>query len=110
VSRLSRQCGILNISQPYRPALLLLYLPPGHVLRFVAHEGHLVVDGPGGTAAPLGHHPVATYVEFLAVVRVRERGVGQSPSIGADHLALRAREAIVQGLCTHRHTHAHFCL
>jgi len=70
-------------------------LPSRNVFRLIALEGDLVVHSSGRTVAALGHHSVPANVEFLAVVRVREGGVWQCPSVGANYLALRTREAVV---------------
>lgn len=78
-------------------------LPSRNVFRLIALEGDLVVHGSSWTATALRHHPVPANVELLAVVRVREGGVRQCPSVGANHLALRTREAVVQRLCVEHH-------
>jgi hypothetical protein len=78
-------------------------LPSRNVFRFITLEGDLAVHGSAWTATGLRHHPISADVEFLAVVRVREGGVWQCPSVGANHFALRTRETVVQRLCAERH-------
>jgi hypothetical protein len=78
-------------------------LPSRNVFGLIALEGDLVVHGASWTVAALRHHPVPADVELLAVVRVREGGVRQCSSVGANHLALRTREAVVQRLCAEHH-------
>lgn len=79
------------------------YLPSRNVFRLIALEGDLIVHGSGRTVTALRHHPVPADVELLAVVRMREGRVRQCSSVGANHLALRTREAVVQCLCAERH-------
>lgn len=78
-------------------------LPSRNVFRLIALERDLVVHGSGRTATALGHHPVPADVELLAVIRMREGGVWQCPSVGANHLPLRTRKAVFQRLCAEHH-------
>jgi len=78
-------------------------LPSRNVFRLIALEGDLVVYGSGWTATALRHHPVPADVELLTVVRMRVGWVRQCSSVGANHLALRTREAVVQRLCAEHH-------
>jgi hypothetical protein len=76
VSRLSRQCGILNISQPYRPpqpvtgiALLFLPLQTCTLSACAVRLGSAVhaVETPVSTQACRAHYPRES-VKFRAVV------------------------------------------
>jgi len=80
-----------------------LCLPSRNVFRLIALEGDLVVHGSGGTVTALRHHPVSADVELLAVIGMREGGVWQCPSVGANHLSFRTREAVFQRLCAQHH-------
>lgn len=71
------------------------YIPSLNFLWVIAHKGVLVINFAFRTASLLWLDSVAADVELLAVLRVREGGVGEGAAVRSHDIAVGARETVV---------------
>lgn len=72
------------------------FFTAGYILGFVALEACFIIHSTAGAIALLRHAAIPADVELLAVIWVWEGRVRQGAAVGASHLAVWAREPVVQ--------------
>lgn len=79
--------------------ILKINIPSGYFFWFVTHESVFIIDLAGRTAALLRLTAIAAYVEFLAILGMRESWVRERTSIRSHGFTIRARETVIQCVC-----------